>query len=391
VVRADERETAAAFLEQAAAFMRRARETGDAADYGRAMAAVERAETLDPDGYDVLRTRAWVLLGLHEFRAALALAEAAHARRPDDWVNYGNLVDANVELGNYAAATAAAERMVALRPGLPAYTRIAHLRGLLGDRAGAVEALELAVRAGTRREPESLAWTLVHLGHEHFACGDLGSAARAYEVALEALPDYRLALAGLARARAAEGRLAEAMDLYQRAVDRLPALDVVAALGDVHAAAGDVAEAERWWALVERIGAVGAATGARDGRQLALFYADHDRNLPEALRLATAEAAVRADIYTDDALAWTLYKTGRYAAAARAAHRALRLGTPDAQLHYHAGLIAASLGRPRPAARHLARALAINPHFDLLQAPRARAALASVAPARVEVARRDAP
>jgi Flp pilus assembly protein TadD len=62
----------------------------------------------------------------------------------------------------------------------------------------------------------------------------------------------------------------------------------------------------------------------------------------------------------------------------RAVHRALRLGTDDPMLHYHAGVIAAALGRDRIAARHLGRALALNPRFDVRQAPRARATLAAL-------------
>src|SRR5438132_1003689 len=252
------------------------------------------------------------------------------------------------------------------------------LRALFGDRAGAVELLRLAVAAGSAREPEGRAWALVHLGHEYFATGDLAAAGRAYARALDVFPEYYLALGGLGRVRAAEGQLAAAGDLYRRAVARVPQPDLVAALGDVHDAAGHADEAERQYALVEYMGKVAAAAGTTYGRQLALFYADHDRRPEEALRLARLEAAGRGDIYTDDTLAWACYRNGRFAEAARAAHRALRLGTEDAMLHYHAGSIAAALGRNRIAARHLRRALALNPHFALRQAPRARAALAAL-------------
>ena len=52
-----------------------------------------------------------------------------------------------------------------------------------------------------------------------------------------------------------------------------------------------------------------------------------------------------------------------------------RSGTEDAAFHYHAGMIARALGQPRAASRHLARALALDPSFDVRQAPMARAAL----------------
>jgi tetratricopeptide (TPR) repeat protein len=266
--------------------------------------------------------------------------------------------------------------MVDLRPGLPAYTRVAFLRSLHGDRRGALDALELAVRAASPRDPEGLAWTLVHLGHEHLAEGDAIRAARAYEQALYVLPEYYLALGGLGRARAAQGDLTEAIELYRRAIDRVPAPELVAALGDAYAARGNAQDAEDQYRLVEHIARVAQATGTTYGRQVALFYADHDRRPEEALRLARLERTTRGDIYSDDALGWALFKNGRLAAAARAAHRALRLGTEDALLHYHAGMIAAALGRTPQATRHLRRALAQNPHFDLRQAPLARATLA---------------
>jgi len=360
--------------------MKKSRESGDPGYYVRAAAALDRALALDPGHYEALRARAWVLLGQHDFRGALAAAERAQALAPEDWWNYGTLADACIELGDYDRAATAAERMVALRPGLPSYTRVAFLRALFGDRPGAIDLLTLAARAGGRHDPESLAWTLVHLGHEHFAAGDLAAAAGAYAAALDVLPDYYLALGALGRVRAAEGRTGEAIELDRRAVARVPAPDLVAALGDVYAAAGDAQQAERQYALVEYMGRVAEATGTTYGRQLALFYADHDCRLAEALRLARQEAATRGDIYTDDALAWALYKNGRLAEAARAAHRALRLRTEDALLEYHAGMIAAAHRRAARAARHLRRALAINPHFDLRQAPLARAALAGLVP-----------
>ncbi|HEV2641596.1 MAG TPA: tetratricopeptide repeat protein, partial [Candidatus Elarobacter sp.] len=76
-----------------------------------------------------------------------------------------------------------------------------------------------------------------------------------------------------------------------------------------------------------------------------------------------------------DAVAWTALKAGRLTEARSAARAALRLGTGDARLLYHAGMIARAAG-DEPAARdYLRRALALNPQFDPLQAPVARIAL----------------
>jgi Tfp pilus assembly protein PilF len=47
---------------------------------------------------------------------------------------------------------------------------------------------------------------------------------------------------------------------------------------------------------------------------------------------------------------------------------ALKLGTRDARLFFHAGLIEARLGNRQAARDYLTRALAINPRFHVLHA-----------------------
>ncbi|MDQ4081587.1 MAG: hypothetical protein M3123_01655, partial [Actinomycetota bacterium] len=61
--------------------------------------------------------------------------------------------------------------------------------------------------------------------------------------------------------------------------------------------------------------------------------------------------------------------------ARRHSLRALRLGTRDALLHFHRGMIEGCLGNAPARRAFLAKALAINPHFSLLHAPVAREAL----------------
>jgi Tfp pilus assembly protein PilF len=107
-------------------------------------------------------------------------------------------------------------------------------------------------------------------------------------------------------------------------------------------------------------------------RDLALFYADHDIKLGEALALAHKEFEVRHDVYTWDALAWALYKNGKYQEANDAMENALRPGTRDALLLFHAGMIAGRMGQPAQAKERLEQALAINPHFHVIYADIAR-------------------
>src|SRR5262249_45266967 len=102
-----------------------------------------------------------------------------------------------------------------------------------------------------------------------------------------------------------------------------------------------------------------------------------DMKLSESLELAQRELEVRHDVYTQDVLAWSLYKSGKLEQAAAAMDRALRPGTRDALLYYHAALIHRALGNATAARNYLEGALAINPEFHISYADDARRILAA--------------
>ena len=77
----------------------------------------------------------------------------------------------------------------------------------------------------------------------------------------------------------------------------------------------------------------------------------------------------RRDIYGHDLLAWVLYRMGRFDEAREASDRSLALGTTDARLWFHAGMISSALGEKDRARAELSRALALHPEFDPLLAP----------------------
>ena len=88
--------------------------------------------------------------------------------------------------------------------------------------------------------------------------------------------------------------------------------------------------------------------------------------------------ARRPGIYAADVLAWALYKAGETEEARQYSHEALRLGTRDALKYFHAGLIARQLGDTTQAKQYLAEALSLNPHFSILYAADAQAALSEL-------------
>jgi tetratricopeptide (TPR) repeat protein len=123
---------------------------------------------------------------------------------------------------------------------------------------------------------------------------------------------------------------------------------------------------------------MGRAGGEKTNRNLALLYADQDRNLDRAKELVENEIKVRPDIYTHDALSWVLFKLKKYDEAENASQFALQLNTSEPVFYFHAGMIAAQLGKKDEARKDLQKALALNSHFDVDEAPAAQAALSKL-------------
>jgi tetratricopeptide (TPR) repeat protein len=327
-----------------------------------------------------LAALAQVELASHDFAAARVHAQRLTELDPGKTYPYGLLCDALLELGDYDGAAAAFRRMESVDGGISEGSEIrqARLAQLRGDNAGArlhfsrALLITLDLPAPPR---ETVAWCRWQLGETAFASGDYETAERHYREALTTYPDYYRALAGLGRTLAARGDLAGAIGQYEAAVRRLPDPSFVAALGDLYRLAGRESDASAQYALVEQIARLGALGGTIYNRQLALFYADHDLKAEEAYALAAREYETRRDIYGADALAWTAFKAGRVAEAGAAMKDALRLGSRDARLFYHAGMIARAAGDRDAARDYLDRALKLNPVFDPWQSVTAKRAL----------------
>ena len=361
----------------AAAYAQKARETSDFNFNKRAEEALEKSLTVAPENYDALKLRAKLLLTYHRFTEALTEAQRAQKLRPDDHDLYGALTDAYVELGDYERAVESAQTMVDLRPDAASYSRVSYLRSLTGDTEGAIKAMDVAVKAADPRDPEAMAWYRVHLGDELMNLGSANAAEREYEKALLIFPDYPLALAAKGRALVRAGKLQEAVAFYERSQNRAPLPETIVALGDLYQKLGRTDDAKRQYDLVEFVEKTSAA-GATYSRQLAMFWADHDQKLDEALAIMERERSGRADIFTCDALAWALFKNNRIDEAKKSIDEALRLGTRDARIFYHAGMIYNAAGDRAKARTFLKLAFATNSTFDLLQTGIARQTLQSI-------------
>jgi tetratricopeptide (TPR) repeat protein len=363
-------------------YLLRLRETGSAAWLDLAARAARGSLKAIPAEQNLggLSLLAQIEFASHDFVSARNHAEQLTQLEPRKGYPYLLLGDALMELGDYEAARSAFREMEKRGSAdVAAKTRLARMAALMGDNPRAerlyAEALTLAVEA-VPPSRETIAWCRWQLGETAFGAGDYDRAEKHYRDSLVTFPDYYRALAGLGRALEAKGDLNGAIEHHERAVRILPDPAFVAALGDLYQIAGRTKEAEAQYALCEQTARIGAAGGQLYNRQLALFYADHDLKPDEAYQLARREYETRRDVYGADALAWAALKAGKVEEARQAVKEALRLGTQDAKLFYHAGMVARAAGDRATAQEYLQRALKLNPRFDPRQARIARQSLA---------------
>jgi tetratricopeptide (TPR) repeat protein len=307
-----------------------------------------------PDHYEAGRLLAAVLLSQHKFGEAVAQANRLIARDPRDAWNYGALGDGYLELGDYDRAFEAFDRMGTLQPGPPAYARVAYALELKGDLAGAQQYMQRAADGTTPNDSESQAWHFVQLGSLLLQQGHLADATREFERALATFPAHPMATDGLARVRVAAGDLAGARQLYQEQLARTPTSDLAAVVGDLSAALGDSPMASRYHQMAEQIERGSWANGSRQPQVLARQLAERNRDPDTAVTLAEEAARRQRDIFTMDTLAWAYHKAGRTQDALKASAEALRTGTRDARLLYHAAEIRHASG-DADAARELLR------------------------------------
>ncbi|MBA2377982.1 MAG: tetratricopeptide repeat protein [Blastocatellia bacterium] len=357
----------------AVVYIRKARETGDFPLNIKADELIDKALALAPQDLTARKLKASLHLTLHRFPEGLEMGKQLQKEVPEDSFIWGVITDANTELGNYEEAVAAAQRMVDIKPNTSSYARVAYLRSLHGDHLGAVEMYKVAARTADPGDKEVQSWCLTQLGDEFLRNGKVSDAEKVYDEALSILPQYPLALVGKGRARAAQNDFSGASDYIARANERTPHTHTVILLGDVYKRMGDLAKSRAQYDLAEngeeKLGDL------HDAHRVALFWADNDINLDAALKIAQDDYETQKDIYAADTLAWCLYKKGRLDEAKSLAREAMRLGTNDAMLRFHAGMIEKGLGNRAEAKRLLESALALNPTFDLFQAERARKAL----------------
>ena len=347
-------------------WVRQARLRTDPGFYVNVEGCAREALLAKPDYPPALELRSLVLMNNHQFEAARGLAAQIVRRDPASIIGNGMLSDASLELGHYDEAARAVQAQMNAHPGMAANARASYLNWLRGDTRSAELFIRDALLDSNSDDKEAAAWTFVEAGMMYWQQGDYEGADAIFSEALRWLPDYPAALVGRGRVAMAQRRAPAAIDDFSQALRRHPLLETAWLLGDAYQMAGRQELARQAYADAERQGRRGDKLG------LAYFYASKNTHVDEALRLIDEERRNRGGIYVDDAYAWVLYRAGRIDQARLASAQALRLGTRDARLLYHAGVIELAAGNDARGRQLLSRALALNPGFDVSGADEAR-------------------
>lgn len=345
------------------AYAQRARETGDLDDYERAEAAHRDALRLNPTWPAARLGLATSLAAQHEFPEALTLARGVVEEDPGALAARAVVGDTSLELGDYAAASAAYAELATVGESAAVLSRLARLAAV---ETGPADAVRLAQRAldasrGEALRPDQRAFYWFQVGHYRFVAGNIDGSIAALRTALDIDPGHPAANEKLPFVLASTGRTTEALAAYEALLADGGAADVHGLYAELLAADGQMETAAEQEEL-----AIAAAEETQDRypaerRHLVGFYLSRDPAL--AVELAELDLATRGDIGAHDTLAWALHHAGRPTEAAAAMDQALRLDTRDPALRYHAAAIAVANGDPADARRHLAVTFATNPTF----------------------------
>jgi len=274
--------------------------------------------------------------------------------RMGDWMVLQQ-VETLAHRGRYTEAVALLEPHLRERPGnVRAWQTASELYTAMGQ-------LDRAL-AAYRREAE-LAYRKVeaHVGIASILV-EMGKLAEAEDMFARALaedPQSHRALYGLAGLRVRQNRPAEALRLYEQAIEMGRGSNTAMALfniGAIHHAAGRIDDARR---AFERALSVDP-TNARAARALAELMRQEGRR-QQAIELLRRTIERRPDAEALAAVGELLVEDGQLPSAAEALRQAVELRPDRPATHFELAMVLTRLGQIDPAIRHLRQCVELNP------------------------------
>ena len=319
--------------------------------------------------FESMVAKATVQLSLHQFDEALRTAQRAEKIDTTTASLYGVFCDAYVELGDYAKAIAAADRMTSIRPDIRSYSRISYLREIHGDTPGAIEAMNEAIASGVPGL-EQTAWARITLGGLYESMGNLNEAEMQYHLALAERANYAFAIGALGRIEAKRKNYDKSIELLKEASEIMPEFSFQQTLAHVYKITQKNSRAKSITQdLLESLEEDQDAGHVVD-LEIANIYLDISQDVDDAYRYAKREYKKRPqNIDVCKTMAKVHYKKNNLDEANKLIEVASRTNKQDAEILCLKGLINYKLGNTNDGRELMNKAQKINPFLneDLLQ------------------------
>jgi len=314
--------------------------------------------------FEATVAKATVQLSLHQFEEALRTAHRAEKIDTTTASLYGVFCDAYVELGHYAKAIAAADRMTSIRPDIRSYSRISYLREIHGDTIGAIAAMKEAIASGVPGL-EQTAWARITLGGIHEAIGNLDEAEIQYRLVLAERPYYAFAIGALGRIEAKRKNYDKSIELLIEASEIMPEFSFQQEMAHVYKITHEESRAKSVTKdLLESLEEDQDAGHVVD-LELANIHLDVLQDADEAYRYAKKEYIKRPqNIDVCKTMAKIHYKRDNLEEANELIEIASRTNKQDAEMFCLKGLINYKLGKTKEGIELMNRALMINPFLN---------------------------
>jgi tetratricopeptide (TPR) repeat protein len=342
-----------------AAYLQKARETGRASYFDDAARYLEQSLAYQRS-YEALLWLAAAELARHRFPEARAAAQEAVETLPNDPAALGVLFDSYLALGEVERGHAVLETLAALPDHFAALTRQATFQELKGNLPGAAETMQraCALADATAAPAESRAWCQVRLGALAAARCQEKEAAAAFLHAQALFKRNPLAVEHLAELRAAQGRAAEAVSLYEELAKQTAEPQHRLALAELYDITGKKRAARRQRARAEEDMRRATQAGSRLYlRPLAFLLLGNPESAREGRQLAEQDSAQRQDRFARDTLAWATFRTGQEREAMELYEVILREGSPEPALLLRIAFVQLATGDREAARRSVEQAL----------------------------------
>jgi tetratricopeptide (TPR) repeat protein len=342
----------------------KARDSEEISYYKAARAELDLALKISPGNYSARKVEASILLGEDDLSSALKLASELNRMTPDDTAVWALLAEINSRLGGYSEALRDAQWILDLRAGSAlGFIEAAPVRADHGDFEGAFEFYQEALRRISYGDLVQRAWLLVQMGNAALQAGNIKVAGEQFESSLKINPQSRIAAAGLAKVRIAEGDYSAAVSILKERYEGVRDAHTLYELADALDRAGQAGEAKAAFASFEAMAGRAAHRSHRLIMDLIYYYADRKPSMRDsALQLAVQDSSVHRDWQTLAAQAWALYRNERYADARSVMHDALSVGVRDAEAFCRASRMSAAVDDRQKALEYATQANALRPN-----------------------------